>query len=63
MANITTTDVFPTSKPRTDTPLDKTTRAVWEILDGETERRQIKTAGLRKARLERDAHAPIKATP
>ena len=37
----------------------KTTRAAGEILDGEMERRQVKTARLRKARLEREASPAV----
>jgi hypothetical protein len=39
--------------------MDKTTRAAREILDGEMERRQVKTARLRKARLEREASPAV----
>lgn len=35
--------------------MDKITRAVTQITDGETEKREIKTARLRKARLEMEA--------
>lgn len=39
--------------------MDKTTRAAREILDGEMEHRQVKTARLRKARLEREASPAV----
>ncbi len=52
------TTAFKTDKPRADTPMDKTTRAVKEIVDGET----VKTARLRAARLEREASILAKAT-
>ncbi|WP_165978803.1 hypothetical protein [Antarcticimicrobium luteum] len=38
--------------------MDKTTRAAREILDDEAETRLVKTARLRKARLEREASSP-----
>ena len=56
------TTAFKTDKPRADTPMDKTTRAVKEIVDGETEQREVKTARLRAARLEREASILAKAT-
>jgi hypothetical protein len=46
------------SKPRAETLMEKTTRAVTEILDEETEKRKVKTDRLRKARLEREANTP-----
>lgn len=55
MARLTKTTLFKPSKPRAETIMDKTSRAVREILDDETEQRQVKTARLRKARLEREA--------
>lgn len=61
MALLTQSNAFPTSAPRAETPMDKTTRAVRKILEGETERRQIKTKRLRMARLEKEAVAPVKA--
>ncbi len=54
------TDVFKDPKPK-ETVMDKTTRAAWEILDEETERREVKTARLRKARLEREGGTPAPA--
>ena len=50
--------LFNFSKPVAETAMDKTTRIVREISDGEAEKRQAKMARLRKARLERDAHTP-----
>jgi hypothetical protein len=58
MTKLTKTTLFKTVKPRAETPMDKTTRAAREILDGEAERNQVKTARLRKARLEREVSAP-----
>lgn len=63
MAKLTKSTVFPTSAPRRETPMEKTTRAVNEILEGEAEERQIKTARLRKARLDSEADTPAKTVP
>jgi len=54
MAKLTKTSLFKTI-PRSETPMDKTTRAAQEILDEEKKDRQYKTERLRKARLEREA--------
>jgi hypothetical protein len=62
MAKLKRSNVFTTSKPRPETQMDKTTRVVKQILDGEKEHRQIKTARLREARLERKASRPGNAT-
>ncbi|SUZ33998.1 hypothetical protein ROE7235_03779 [Roseibaca ekhonensis] len=59
MTELTRSSVFKPSAPRAETPMDKTTRAAREILDGEMERRQVKTARLRKARLEREASPAV----
>lgn len=61
MAKLTKTTLFTTPESRPETPLDKTTHAVTKIIGAETEQRQIKTARLRKARLEREASARVKA--
>ncbi len=58
MAKPTKITLFKDPKPKAETLMDKTTRAVRQILDEETERREVKTARLRKARLEREASAP-----
>ncbi|SLN60198.1 hypothetical protein ROG8370_02774 [Roseovarius gaetbuli] len=58
MTTLTKTTVFKTLKPRAETALDKTTRAAKGILEGEAEKSQVKTARLRKARLEREASTP-----
>lgn len=66
MAKLTKTSLFKASGPTTETPIDKTTRIVREIVDGEAEQRQVKMARLRKARLEREASTAVKpsaATP
>ncbi|SEO14863.1 hypothetical protein SAMN05216227_10534 [Pseudorhodobacter antarcticus] len=56
MSKLTQTNVFPVSQSKAETPMEKTTRAVREILDADTEQRQIKTARLRKARRESEAN-------
>ena len=53
----TVPDISRTPDPRPETPMEKTTREVKERLNAETEKRQLKVARLRKARLEREAHA------
>ncbi len=55
MARLTKGAHFTASSPRPETPMERTTRAVTEIIDGQTEKRESKTARLRKARLEREA--------
>ena len=61
MTKLTKTTLFRASQPTRETPMDKTTRIVREILDEETEQRQAKTSRLRKARLDREAVAPVDA--
>lgn len=61
MAKLANTTVFTTAGHKKETPLDKTTRIVREIQDGEVEQRKIKTVRLRKARLEREAGTPVEA--
>mgnify|MGYP001547398473 CR=1 FL=1 len=62
MTSLTKNTLFKSTKPRAETLMDKTTRAVTEILDEEMEKRRIKTDRLRKARLEREAN-PLAETP
>lgn len=58
MARLTKETVFKTSIPKSETAMDKTTRIVREIIDGEAEQRRVKMARLRAARLEREANTP-----
>ena len=58
MAKLTKDSVFKPSTKSSETTLDKTTRIVREITEGETEKRQAKMARLRTARLEREADTP-----
>ena len=62
MTKLTKTTLFRAPQPGKETPMDKTTRVVREILENETEKRQAKTSRLRKARLEREAVAPVDAS-
>lgn len=61
MVKLTKLNAFTTTKPRTETLMDKTTRAVREINEEDAEKRETKTARLRKARLEREACSPSNA--
>lgn len=53
MAKLKKTDLFTTAQPRSETTFEKTLRASKEITENETQRREERTASLRKARLER----------
>ena len=57
------TSVFKPTAPRSETLMDKISRAAGQIIDDETEQRALKTARLRKARLEREAHTPPVPAP
>jgi hypothetical protein len=48
---------FTLTKPKKETPLDKTTRIVRRITEDEAEIRHLKTSRLRKARFESEADA------
>ncbi|MCR9145946.1 MAG: hypothetical protein NXH74_01970 [Rhodobacteraceae bacterium] len=58
MARLTKDTLFKAQPPRAETAMDKTTRVVREIMDGEAEKRQVKMQRLRAARLEREANTP-----
>lgn len=58
MVNRPKSSVFKTQTPRAETPMDKTIHIVREIADEEAEKRRIKNARLRSARLEREANTP-----
>ncbi|ASM74480.1 MULTISPECIES: hypothetical protein [Roseobacteraceae] len=60
MLKLTKSTVFTTAAARPETPIDKTTRAATEIIDGETKEREVKTARLRQSRLEKEAIASVK---
>jgi hypothetical protein len=61
MAKLTKHSLFKEDKPRAETLIDRTTRAAREIVEDEAEQRDLKTARLRKARLEREANTSAKA--
>ncbi len=63
MTKPTKLNVFTKTDPKPETPMEKTTRAVTQMVDGETEQREIKTARLRKARLEKEADETDKVVP
>ena len=54
MANLENNPLFIGAAPRAESLMDKISRAAKEIIDEETEQRQVKTDRLRKARLERE---------
>ncbi|MFC4669910.1 hypothetical protein ACFO5X_15200 [Seohaeicola nanhaiensis] len=58
MARLSKTTLFKDVPQRSETPMDKTTRAAKEILDHEKEVREGKTDRLRKARLAHEAATP-----
>lgn len=61
MAKLTADKLFKIAPPRAETLMDKTTRAVRAILDEQTEKREVKTERLRKARLAREASTKAEA--
>lgn len=58
MAKLTRNTVFKAHTAKPETGMEKTTRIVREMADEETEKRQVKIARLRNARLEREASTP-----
>jgi hypothetical protein len=62
MAKLSRDTVFTSTTAAKETTLDKTTRIVREITEGEAEKRQTKMARLRAARLEREANTPAEQT-
>lgn len=57
MTSLTKNTLFKAAAPRAETQMDKTTRAMREILDDESVLRSAKMDRLRKARIEREAFA------
>ncbi len=53
----TVSDIFRTPEPRPESPMERTTREVRDRLEADTEKRNAKVAGLRKARLDKEANA------
>ncbi len=62
MARLGKPTVDTTTPPKKETSLDKTTRVVKEMQDGESKQRHIKKTRLRKDRLEKEADAPVETT-
>lgn len=62
MAKLTKSSIFKAEAPKPETAMDKTTRVVRQIVDDDAEKRQMKIARLRKARLEREANTPPETT-
>ena len=58
MAKFTKNNLFNVYDSKPETPMDKTTRVVRQMVDEETEQRQAKNSRLRNARLEREASRP-----
>ncbi|WP_417606236.1 hypothetical protein [Primorskyibacter flagellatus] len=58
MTKLTKNNLFKVSDAKPETPIDKTTRVVRQMVDEETEKRDAKNSRLRDARLERDANTP-----
>lgn len=64
MTKLTKNTLFNVYDSKPETPMDKTTRVVRQMVDEEAEQRQAKNSRLRNARLEREANTPpeIKAS-
>ncbi|MDA9980274.1 hypothetical protein N9E38_02420 [Yoonia sp.] len=62
MTKVNAKEGLPTAQGRTETAMEKTTRAVKEIQDAEAVERADKAARLRKARLESDDSSSEKTT-
>ncbi|WCR12752.1 hypothetical protein [Paracoccus seriniphilus] len=58
MTKLTKSNLFKVYDSKPETPMDKTTRVVRQMVDEEAEQRQAKNSRLRNARLEREAHTP-----
>lgn len=62
MVKLTKETAFKAPSPRSETPIDKTTRIVREIIEEEGTQRKLKMERLRRSRLEREACTPAKPT-
>ena len=58
MTKLTKSNLFKVYDSKPETPMDKTTRVVRQMVDEETEQRDAKNSRLRNARLEREANTP-----
>ncbi|QDY69277.1 hypothetical protein [Qingshengfaniella alkalisoli] len=62
MTKLTKNNLFKVYDSKPETPMDKTTRVVRQMVDEETEQRQAKNSRLRNARLEREANTSPETT-
>jgi len=62
MTKLTKNNLFKVYDTKPETPMDKTTRVVRQMVDEETEQRQAKVTRLRNTRLEREANTPSETT-
>ncbi|MHA6324906.1 hypothetical protein [Roseivivax sp. CAU 1753] len=62
MTKLTKSNLFKVYGSKPETPMDKTTRVVRQMVDEEAEQRQAKNSRLRNARLEREANTPSETT-
>ncbi|GAA3877805.1 hypothetical protein [Celeribacter arenosi] len=58
MTKLTKNTLFKAYDSKPETPMDKTTRVVRQMVDEETEQRDARISRLRNARLEREANKP-----
>ncbi|WP_323790174.1 hypothetical protein [Thalassovita sp.] len=58
MTKLTKRNLFKVYDSKPETPMEKTTRVVRQMVDEETEQRDAKNSRLRNARLEREANTP-----
>lgn len=58
MTKLTKSNLFKVYDSKPETPMDKTTRVVRQMVVEETEQRAAKNSRLRNARLEREANTP-----
>lgn len=59
MAKLTKTSIFKPHDSKPETPMEKTTRVVKQMVDDDADQRAVKNARLRNARLEREANTPL----
>ena len=62
MTKLTESNLFKVYDSKPETPMDKTTRVVRQMVEEETEKRLAKISRLRSTRLEREANTPSEKT-
>ena len=62
MTKLTKSNLFKVYDSKPETPMDKTTRVVRQMVEEETEQRLAKISRLRNTRLEREANTPSEMT-